>query len=305
VTSKLKAHLALIAANVIYGLNYTIAKIALPGYIDPFSFVLIRVSLALLLFWMMWGILVREEIERKDIPVFMLGGLFGVAINQLLFFHGLAQTTEINASLIMITVPIIVLVLSHLLIREKITWRKISGITLAAIGAFLLIGFGQDFNFGSETMNGDLMILANASSYALYLVIMKPLTNKYNPLTVVSMVFSFGLIPVAFFGYKHLTKIDWPAFTPIVWFSVLYVVLATTVMAYLLNMFALKKVNPSIVSVYIYSQPLIATTVSVAAGNDLLTLLKVLAGMLIILGVFLTTHTQMINAGLFYKKKGT
>lgn len=297
--------MALIAANVIYGLNYTIAKIALPGYIDPFSFVLIRVSLALLLFWMMWGILVREEIERKDIPVFMLGGLFGVAINQLLFLHGLAQTTEINASLIMITVPIIVLILSHLLIREKITWRKISGITLAAIGAFLLIGFGQDFNFGSETMNGDLMILANASSYALYLVIMKPLTNKYNPLTVVSMVFSFGLIPVAFFGYGHLINVNWSAFTPMVWFSVLYVVLAATVMAYLLNMFALKKINPSIVSVYIYSQPMIATAVSVAAGNDILTLLKVLAGMLIILGVFLTTRTQMNNAALFNKKKGT
>jgi len=305
VTSKLKAHLALITANVIYGLNYTIAKIALPGFIDPFSFVLIRVSLALLIFWLMWWLLVREKIYRKDIPVFMLGGLFGIVINQLLFFHGLAQTTEINASLIMITVPIIVLILSHLLIREKITWRKIGGIALAAIGAFLLIGFGQDFDFGSETMKGDLMILANAGSYALYLVIMKPLTNKYHPLTVVSMVFSFGLVPVAFFGYDHLMEINRPSFTPLVWFSVLYVVLATTVMAYLFNMYALKKINPSIVSVYIYSQPLIATGVSVAAGNDALTLLKVLAGMLIILGVFLTTRTQMNNAGFFYKKKRT
>jgi len=243
----------------------------------------------------MWGLFVREKIKTRDIPLFIAGGIFGVAINQTLFFKGLAETTEINASLIMITVPILVLIFSHLIIREAITPQKIAGILLAASGAFLLIAFGQNFHFGSDTMRGDLMILANAASYALYLVIMKPLTKRYSPLTIVSLVFTFGFIPVAFYGYENVRLLNWQDFPPIVWFSLGYVVIATTVFAYLLNMYGLQKINPSIVSVYIYSQPLIATAVSMMIGNDVLTVLKFLAGMMIILGVFLTTRSAPLR----------
>ena len=288
-----KAHLALLTANVIYGLNYSIAKIALPEYIKPLGFVFIRVSVALLLFWLIHNLTIKEKVRLGDIPRLALCGIFGVALNQLMFFKGLAITTEINASLIMITTPILVLLMSHFIIKERITLTKTFGIFCGALGAFLLIAFGKSFTFGSETTLGDIFILINAASYALYLVIVKPLMERYQPLTVIKWVFLFGFIIVAISGFEQFRAIEFHTFTFQVWFSVLYVVIATTFLAYLLNIFALSKVNPSIVGVYIYSQPLIASLVAIYIGNDQLTMVKLVAAVLIFAGVYLTTNLKL------------
>lgn len=283
-------HLALLGANLIYGVNYTMAKIALPAYIGPFGFILLRVSIAWVLFVCIQRLWIRENISWADVPRLAIAGALGVAANQLMFFYGLARTTEINASLIMITVPILVLLLSHFLLRERITWRKMSGIGFGALGAFLLIGFGQDFSFGSSTARGDRFVLANATAFGLYLVVVKPLMVKYHPLTVTTWVFFFGWPIVALFGWQQLGAVAWHTFDWRVWSSVVYVVIGTTFFAYLLNMSALSKVNPSVVSVYIYSQPVVATLVALLAGTDQLTAVKVLAGLSIFMGVYLTSY---------------
>lgn len=285
-----QAHAALLTANVIYGVNYTMAKIALPKYIQPFGFIFIRVSVALVLFWILHMLFVREKIQWADVPRLAICGFFGVAANQLMFFYGLAITTEINASLIMITTPILVLVLSHFMIHERITVLKVLGIFLGAIGAASLIAFGKDFSFGSETAIGDLFILLNASAYAAYLVLVKPLMTKYQPVTVIKWVFLFGFVIVAVFGFNQFRAIEWHTFTWKVWASVGYVVLGTTFLAYLLNIFALGRANPSLVSVYIYSQPLVAAVVAIAVGNDELTVLKIVAGLFIFAGVFFASN---------------
>lgn len=286
------AHLALLIANIFYGINYTVAKIALPAFIKPFGFILIRVSLATLLFWIIHLIFIREKIEKKDIPLLFICGIFGVAINQMLFFKGLSITTEINASLIMITAPVMVLILSALLIRERITAIKIVGVILGASGAFLLIGFGNSFTLGMGTSVGDLFIFLNATSYSLYLVIVKPLMAKYHPLTIIKWVFTFGFPFVLFFGWEQLTEVDWTTFDWKVWFSVFYVVIAATVAAYTLNIFALSKVNPSLVSIYIYSQPVIATFIAIAIGSDQLNVIKLIAAALIFSGVYLVSNVK-------------
>lgn len=291
-SGKTGAHFALLAANLIYGVNYTMAKIALPEYVAPFGFIFIRVSVGLVLFAGIFGLFFREKIDKRDIPRLMLSGMLGVAANQLMFFYGLARTTEINASLIMITTPILVLVLSHFFIGERITLRKVFGILLGAAGAFLLIGFGQDLQFGSKTALGDVFILGNATAYALYLVTVKPLMAKYKPLTVITWVFFFGFFIVAAFGWQQFNAIAWHTFTWKVWASVIYVVVGTTFLAYLFNILALGKVNPSVVSVYIYSQPLIATLVALLIGSDHLTVIKMLAGTLIFAGVYLASQRK-------------
>lgn len=287
-SSRTGAHLALLAANVIYGINYTVAKIALPAYVEPFGFIFIRVSVGLVLFAGCYALFIRERIDRRDIPRLMLSGLLGVAANQLMFFHGLALTTEINASLIMITTPILVLLLSHFFIGEHVTARKVIGIIAGAAGAFLLIGVGHQLHFGRSTLTGDLFIVGNATSYALYLVTVKPLMVKYKPLTIITWVFFFGFLIVAFTGWSSFSEIAWHTFTWQVWASVAYVVIATTFLAYLLNIFALGKVNPSIVSVYMYAQPLIATFIALLYGTDRLSASKIIAGILIFIGVYLT-----------------
>lgn len=285
------AHLALLGANLIYGLNYSIAKVALPKFIKPFGFIFIRVTVAGILFWL-FHLSIREKVKKRDFPRLVLCGIFGVSVNQSLFFKGLAITQEINASLIMITTPVLVLLLSHLFIREMLSLRKILGILAGGMGAFLLIGFGKDFSFGSETYLGDLFIFLNALSYGLYLVLVKPIMHKYHPLTIIKWVFLFGYLPIILLGFNEFTEIQWNTFTWEIWGSLAYVVIGTTLFAYLLNIFALSKVNPSVVSIYIYLQPFIATLASVAIGNDSLTLLKGIAAILIFTGVYLTSVSK-------------
>jgi len=202
------AHLALLAANIIYGANFSIAKAIMPEYIKPFGFIVLRGIGAILLFWLFHALMMREKVERQDFPKIALCAVFGIAINQMLFFKGLSITTPINAAIVMTSTPVLVLLAASLLLREKITRSKIIGIVSGITGALLIILVGKDFSFGSETMPGDLLVLINASSYAIYLVTVKPLMKKYHPLTVIKWIFLFGFFMVLPFGYKQALEID-------------------------------------------------------------------------------------------------
>ncbi|MDX1665627.1 MAG: EamA family transporter [Saprospiraceae bacterium] len=290
VTDRFKAHAALFTATLIFGGNYTIAKIPMDGgYIDPLPFILLRVCGAGLLFWLFHALFVQERVERRDFGRLALCALFGVAINQMMFFSGLELTSPINASLIMTTTPMMVLLASYALLGERITLQKIAGIGTGATGAILLITYGKEVTFSSEQSLGDLMIAINATSYGLYLVLVKSLMRKYNPLTVIKWVFSFGLLFVLPFGLGGLQTTPWHTFSTDIWLSVAYVVLGTSFLAYLLNVYALKMVNASIVSIYIYLQPLLATLIAIAFTSEKLLGIQLVSGTLIFMGVYLVS----------------
>jgi len=183
-TNTNKAHLALLGANVIYGANYLIAKGIMPNKIGPSAFVFLRIIGAGILFWVIKSF-IKERIEKKDIFRLVLCGILGVTANQLLFFHGLNLTSPIDASIIITSIPVMVLVFSAILLKEKITTNKLIGITVGGIGAILLIWYGKSAEGTSSTL-GNLFVFINACSYALYLVIVKPMMKKYNAITVIS-----------------------------------------------------------------------------------------------------------------------
>ncbi len=285
-----KAHIALFLVALIYGANYSIAKLVLDdNYIQPFGFIVFRVLCGLGLFWFFHLVFVHEKVEKKDFPMLILCAVFGVAINQLCFFMGLKHTTPINASLIMTTTPILVLVISSILIKEKITLQKLIGIALGAIGAIILISRGGSFSFQQDQLLGDSLILTNAISYGIYLVLVKKMMDRYHPITVVKWVFTFGFLMVLPFGWSDVLEIEWSTFSSIIWIAFAYVLVAATVMTYLFNAFALKIVNPSVTSIYIYLQPLLASLIALIMGKDELGLVKVMAGILIFAGVFLVS----------------
>lgn len=291
-STRLKVHLALLTVNLIYGANYAIAKIAMPEYVTPFAFILIRVGLGTLFYLLLYTIFIREKINSKDIPLFLICGLFGVAINQICFFKGLSITTEINAALLMITTPIIVIIFASIISKEKISTNNMIGIGLGIMGALLILkGRGAFFTFSSKTILGDIFIFINAISYGFYLVLVKKLMQKYHPLTVISFVFLAGLIPVFFTGYNEVKSIKWNEFTPMVWYSIAFVIFFTTFLAYLLNIFALKNTSPALVGIYIYSQPIFAAIISIAMKKQDLNGLTVLAAILIFTGVYLSNKT--------------
>ena len=283
------AHIALFIVNLIYALNYTIAKDVMPGYIEPSGFILLRVLCGVFLFSFFYFLFIKESVGQKDFFRLALCGLFGVAINQLFFFEGLNLTTPINAAIIMTVNPVLVIIISALLIGEKITVKKIIGIVLGIIGAGALILNSGSVSFDNDFFIGNLLVLINATSYAIYLVLVKGLMKKYNPLTVMFFVFLFGLFFVLPFGYQDLNSVNIDSFTNDIYLKILFVVVCTTFIAYLLNAFALKSLNPSIVSIYIYLQPVLASVIAILYNSDTIDYIKIVSSIFIFIAVFLVS----------------
>lgn len=285
---QLLAHLALLGANLIYGANYSIAKEVMPDYIQPFGFIFLRCLGATSLFWIT-GFFIKEKVNPKDLPKLALAALFGIAINQLMFFKGLNFTDPINAAVIMTSTPILVLIVASVMIKERITKTKSLGIFLGLVGTLLILLVGKKLSFSSNTFIGDLMVFLNASSYGVYLVLISPFMKKYHPLTVIKWIFMFGFLMVIPFGYSEFTEIQWHTFpTEIIW-AVVFVVVGLSFFAYLFNTLALKYVSPSVVSTYIYLQPLLAAGFAIAWGKDSLDWIKVVSALLICTGVYLVS----------------
>ncbi len=287
------AHIALATVQVIYAASYTIAKIVMPQFILPFGFILIRVFAGCALFWMAHLAFVREKIKRQDLPLLMVCGIFGAGVNQLTFFKGLSLSTPIDTSLIVTTCPIMVLPIAAVLIGERITWRKAAGVFLGATGAIFLILYGKNVidNPGENRMLGNFYLFINATTYAVYLVLVKSLLKKYHPLTIVKWVFTFGLIFVFPFGIQELLLVEWATFTSGVWWAVFYVLFFVTFIAFLFNILALRVVSPAAASAYIYSQPFLATIIAMLAGKDMISLPQVLACLVIFTGLYLVSST--------------
>lgn len=249
------AHVALFMVNTIYGASHVIAKGIMPNYLTPNVFILLRVVGATFLFWIIWLLGKQERISRKDLPLVAICGLFGVAINQLFFFHGLNLSSAINSGIIMATNPLIVVVLSYFLLKETLTWKRTLGILIGATGAILLTLKGGTGT--GDSILGDSFLFLNALSYAFYLVLVKPLMKTYAPLTVITYVFSFGLVYVLLFPptLSDLSQTDFSRIPSQAWWIILYVIVGVTFLTYLLTVYGLKYVSPAVSSVYIYIQP--------------------------------------------------
>jgi len=291
-----KAHLALFIVNLIYGANYLIAKGLMPSVILPNAFILIRVLGATFLFWLIY-LFNYQKVKSKDLLMFAVCALFGVAINQLFFFNGLMRTSPLNSSIIMTTTPIIVFVLSIFMLKEKPLKTRVVGIVLGAIGSILLTSMSKQ-NMGTASLLGDSFIFINALSYAFYLVLIKPYMQRYSPITVSAWVFLFGLIFVLFWpdSTKELSLIQWENFTIDIYVKISFVIVGVTFFTYLLNVYALKMVSPSVNSSYIYLQPVLAGVfiyLSYLMNEDDYTgdfsIWKVLCTLLIFVGVYLVS----------------
>ena len=264
------------------------------GFIKPFGFIVLRVGGATLLFWLVSFFGPREKIEKKDFLTLIYAAFFGVATNMLLFFKGLELTTPIHASVIMIITPIIVLLLSSFYLQEKITRLKIVGVIFGFTGAAILTIYGKSASPGDNVFLGNLMILLNAISYSIYIIIIKKLTYRYHPFTFIRWLFLIGFFMVLPFGFNDILAINLSSFTPYIWFSVLFVIVGATFGTYLLNPLALRHLKASTVTVFIYLQPLIAGIYAVIAGSDAVTAVKLTASSLIFFGVYLVTKKPKV-----------
>ena len=279
---------------LIYGANYVIMKNVTPHYVLPFALVVFRVVGALILFTIS-GFFIKEKLPKKDILLCAVLAIFGVAANQLLFTKGLSITSPINAAILMLTSPLLVLIISIILKKEKGTLLKSLGVVIGFAGAIIVILFGTISKEFKSDWHGDLMILCNALSWGIFLIFSKPLMVKYHTVTVMKWVFLFGAIYTVPIGIQQTTDINFSEFTASTWFNLFYIVVATTFLAYLLNTHALKQLSSSVVSAYIYTQPFLAACFGLMFGMDQLNLMRILGALIVFVGVYMVSYKPKIN----------
>jgi len=289
------ALLAALVATTIYGLNHTIAKGLMPTYIKPFGLILLRVLGATILFWLIsiWG--PKERIDIKDFKRIILSALFGMVINMLMFFKGLSLSTPINSSIIITISPILVFLMSAIFVKEKITLKKYLGISLGFSGALALILFGNEIRQDAPNISlGNLLFVINSISYGIYLIIVKPLTLKYHPLTLMKWLFLTALIINLPITLSEFNEVKWASLPFDAIWKMCFVVVGTTFLTYLLNVFALRELKASTVGIFMYLQPPIAIAFAITMGSDTLNFTKITAGILIFAGVYLVSKKSKL-----------
>ena len=284
------ALLAALGATTIYGLNHTIAKEVMPTYIQGFGFVQVRLLGAAILFWFFSFFIPKQSIARNDLPRMLLCALLGMAVNMLCFFKGIEFSTPINSAVLITITPILVFVFSVFLIKERLGLSRVVGVLLGFLGALVLILFGNELRQDAPNIPlGNTWFLFNAAGFGMYLELVKSLSAKYTTVHLLKWLFSFGFLMALPFTYKEFGVVSWSElpFEAIWRFG--YVVLGTTFLTYLLNVYALKQLKASTIGVFTYLQPLIGIAYAIAVGADEFTVSKVVAAVVVVAGVYLVT----------------
>jgi len=280
-------HIALIAVQIMFATWPVLGKIALRT-LPSLSLVAFRVFGAAIALSAV-GAATKKlgGIARSDWPLLVLCSLLGVVFNQWLFVKGLSLTTAVNATLLGTTIPVFTLLVSIILGNDRASWRRVIGILVAAAGVIYLIGPGRaDLSHGA----GDLLIISNSLFYGTYIAISKRLVDRYNALTFITWIFILGSLPTLPVGALSLAQVSLRDVTAFVWLSVVYIVLVATVVCYYLNSWALARVPPSTVAVYIYLQPLIAFILAPLLLSEKVSPRVIIAALLVFAGVAIVTR---------------
>lgn len=291
--NKAKGHLAMFGANVMWGLMSPVTKMVFAaGVVAPMIMVDFRVAGAALLFWVTSLFLPREHVPLKDIFRLFGAGMLGVLFNQGCFILGVSLTSPGEASLVTTTMPMWVMLLAWLILREPITLKKAGGIVLGAAGAIILIASNRASAPGANPALGDVIVLCAQLCYALYLTLYRNFIRKYSLVTLMKWMFLSATV-VALPGSIHwLAATDWPAISDMEWSGIAYVVICGTFLAYICIMIGQKRLRPTLVGMYNYVQPIVATITGICLGLDRFTPIKGVAIVLIFSGVWLVTISK-------------
>jgi len=289
--------LAATIATTIYGINHTVAKMVMPIYIGSLGLVFLRVLGATIIFWTISLFFKTKPIEKKDRLTILKCGLFGMSINIAAFIAGLDYSTPVNSSILIIISPIFVVILSFFIFKNKINFIKILGIILGFIGAMILIlTADSNSSIGRNIPLGNFLFIVNSISYAYYLIIVKPMAEKYDLITLFKWLFLIGLIFNFPLGINQFLDVGWASLP--LWEAVLpmvFVVVGTTCMTYFLNGYALSKLTSTEVAVFMYLQPIIGVLFAIFTKSDTITVTITIASILIFSGVYLTTVLKSGN----------
>jgi drug/metabolite transporter (DMT)-like permease len=285
-------HIAILMANIIFGLNTPVSRSLIPATISPYTLTFFRMLGAMLLFWTVSLFVKRERVPYKDIFLLLLASIFGLVLNQILFIVGLSMTSPIDASIVITLLPLISMFLAAIIIKEPVTLKKILGVVIGGSGALLLIFSHRNIPTGNGNMTGNLIILTSVFSYALYLILFKRLIASYSPVTLMKWMFLFAIILSIPFCYKDVIHTNFSSLTLNACIRIGYVVTFATFIAYILIPVGQKVMRPTTISMYNYLQPIIASFVAIALELDKFGLKQLLSGILVFIGVYFVTRSK-------------
>ncbi len=296
-SGKLKGHVALWVANIIWGLNAPICKGVLrsathPEGVSPFALSAYRMLGAAALFWGASLFLPREKVARRDMLLLFLASVFGIQLNQMLFLWGLSLTSPIDSSIIATVVPVLTMVLATLFLREPITWLKAGGVFLGCAGAVMLVLISQHAVGGVSSIGGDVLCVVSAVSYAIYLTAFRDVIVRYSAVTTMKWMFLFAAISASLIYHKPLVEEHYAALSAATWGGIAYVVVCSTFVAYFMVPIAQQRLRPTVVSMYNYVQPVVAVIFTVAIGLDSFGFTKAAAALCVFAGVWLVTKSK-------------
>lgn len=288
-TQTIKAHLAIIGTSLLFGGNYWVSKI-LTNQFAVESLVFYRTIGAALLFWLYSFFRPSEKVSTKDMFYIFLAAVAGITLNQVFFFMGMKLSNPVDVSLIHLTNPIFVLMISVLFLKQKISNSKVAGIVVGALGAAWLVLSNGNFTFGTGNMKGNVFVLINTFSYGIYLLMTKPLLSRYSVATLMKWVYLFGALTIIPYGIDQTIEVDYSQFNLTTVAALAYIVVAVTFGAYLLLAYSLQHLSPTVVSFYSYTQPLFVAFISIIVVRQMLNSNQLIASLVIFFGVFLVVR---------------
>lgn len=291
------ALLSAFSTAVIFGISFTIGG-QIVEKIPYTLIVFVRGFATCFLFWICGFFIGKQPpFKKKHYGKLIICALCGAFFNQLFAYKALETTKPIAASAINITTPIIVLLFSAILMRKKIPCIRITGAFIGFIGGLFLIfhkGFGQDAATSSEII-GNFYMFLNAVFYAFFLILARELLEEYHLLHIAKWMYTISLPIVFLFAFPDFEKMDWQTIPQDMYFKFFYIVFFVTFLNYLLSLFALSKLKPTTVSVFVYLQPVVASIYALFVGRDRLSFFKISAVLLVCLGVYLAGKETKIK----------
>ena len=288
-------HAAALVAYAIFGFNIIVCKdLTSDGLIPPLGIFTLRSLGAGALFWLISLFMPHEKVDKKDFPKIFIASMLGFFTCQITFLVGLPYITPMDCSIMTALAPIYTMIIAAIALKEPITFKKAGGVAISLAGVIYLILSRSAIAGGAAqtTPFGIVMIVFNILSFSMYLGIFKPLIAKYSVVTFMKWIFLFSFCVAAPFSAKGLTEVNWAGIPSVQYAELAYLIICATFITYFLIPVAQKRIRPTIISMYSYVQPIIAISISIAIGMDILTWQKVLAAAMVFGGVIVVSYSK-------------
>ncbi len=286
--------MACFTAYAIFGVNIIVCKDLMGGQlISPIAIFTLRSIGAGLLFWILSLFFPRERVETRDFLKIFAASFLGYFVTQMTFLAAIPDVTPMHCSIISSMSPIYTMFIAAIVLREPLSWQKAGGVAVSLAGILYLIFNNASSGGVSESkMSGILLMFLNSLSFAMYLGIFKPVISKYSVVTFMKWIFLFSFLMSLPFSFREVVHIQWSAIPPAQLWELAYLIICATFIAYFLIPIGQKRIRPTLVSMYSYIQPIIATVISCIIGMDILTWQKVLAAVLVFSGVIIVSRSR-------------